>query len=205
MPSSELLATKDDAVQQSVNNAVTLNDTAISDDNTVSQSFNFGENAYPCPYDGCRRQPLATQYELTDHMLEMHLMNEVLLKPSPSGTTEELLSPFSALSSLETPVSTINEPLVQTVINDGSIDYFNSNSRELQSDQLLSELGSISDSSYRDPWGHWNDLHCKEPECVGFPVYKSAPILVEHYDSYHGFIPESLLHFSFEDIVREVI
>ncbi|CDO91974.1 unnamed protein product [Kluyveromyces dobzhanskii CBS 2104] len=48
---------------------------------------------------------------------------------------------------------------------------------------------------------HWCDLQCQDSSCNGYPSFESSMQLMEHYDEYHIYIPESLLQYSFEEKV----
>lgn len=43
----------------------------------------------------------------------------------------------------------------------------------------------------------WVSLRCQEPICHGYPPFRTSFQLLEHYDEYHIFIPESLIEYAF--------
>lgn len=104
-----------------------------------------------CPY-GCGRS-FVTETELGDHMLEKHLMSEILhneqLNMHPSGQ-------FSPLSDLDLPINDENVPVA------------------------------------------WQDHKCKEEQCQGYDAFPDTTSLIQHYDTFHSFVPFSLISPVFE-------
>lgn len=106
-----------------------------------------------CPY-GCGKS-FVTETELGDHMLENHLMSEILhneqLCTHPSGQ----FSPLSDLN-LVTKATEVNIP------------------------------------------ADWQDHKCKEEQCQGYGAFPDTISLIQHYDTFHSFVPFSLISPVFE-------
>ena len=153
-------------------------------------------NTVACTYSGCTESfPTGTQ--LTDHILSFHLRSEILSIPAlrPPPAQVHLEQPATA------PPYQVADDTAQS--NDGAtlnipagpMSRVENNNISSHQTQPSSERGI-----YSAPWSNWNDLHCKEIECIGYPTYESLPHLLAHYDTYHSFVPESLFQSSFQDV-----
>lgn len=153
-------------------------------------------NTVACTYSGCTESfPIGTQ--LTDHILSFHLRSEILsipaLRPPPTQVHLEQLAtalPYQVAddTAQSNDGATLNIPAGPM----SRVENNNISSHQIQP--------SFERGIYSAPWSNWNDLHCKEIECIGYPTYESLPHLLAHYDTYHSFVPESLFQSSFQDV-----
>lgn len=82
---------------------------------------------------------------------------------------------------------------------------FNAPSKEALNEHVL-ELHLIHEILDQNPPlqtpPHWDNLQCQDSSCSGYPSFQSSLELLEHYDEYHIYIPESLLKYSFEENIN---
>lgn len=146
-----------------------------------------------CTYNGCK-ESFPVEVELTNHILDVHLRSEILsspiLRPAPVQTSTEDLTPISLSQTSDDASQNGDEVTVSSQTDSMS---------GLESDDTNHHTQSSSrQGPYSAPWDNWDSLYCKEVECAGYPKYESLCHLLEHYDRYHTFVPESLVQCSFQ-------
>jgi len=157
----------------------------------LSRHLKTHPSEFKCPYE-CDKSFLTNQ-ELSDHMLSEHVMNDIVDIVSHQNKTESLIKDLQfQLDYPDLPnipdfkiykcssSNTFIEPSFGETIpesNPSSID---------ESTQVHD---NNQDNNY---WSIWNDHHCKEPNCQGYPSYDTYQDLIFHYDEFHQFVPKSL-------------
>ncbi|CUM53441.1 uncharacterized protein AC631_00502 [Debaryomyces fabryi] len=144
---------------------------------TTSQQLARHLNTHPrdkiCPYD-CGKTFLIDE-DLIGHMLDEHVLNEIVILQESPGQKKDDNSLFSATPTLDSPGDFILQ----------------SNTR--YRDPATSSLED-SDSNivlHLKDKDSFVGLHCMEDICEGFDAYDSVFDLIQHYDEYHHFVPDS--------------
>lgn len=145
---------------------------------------------FKCPYECDESFP--TNDKLSEHMLSTHIMSDFVDANTHQMKTDETLNmlrdqlDYSGIRGIPTfEVYTSPTPKAGD-IDDGSNGY------KTVSSTSTDAYDNLNLSKGKTFWDNWDDHHCKEPNCKGYPKYNSFQDLIYHYDEYHSFIPESL-------------
>lgn len=147
---------------------------------TTSQQLSRHLNTHPrdkfCPYN-CGKAFLIDE-DLIGHMLDGHVLNEIVTLHDISGQKGHHNSSFSVPSTLDS----VHDSILQS----------NTNNKATTTSSL--EDGDSSIVLHLKDKHSLANLHCMEDICEGFDPYDSVFDLIQHYDESHHFVPGSYFH-----------
>lgn len=127
-----------------------------------------------CPYEDCNAQVKPNE-DLINHLLCNHLSSKVLTDVEINNIDADVGIPTPKSDTSSSYNASIED---KTIINEGINDLGNSLCQK---------------SNYID----WNSCKCKELHCPNASQTFQLLDLIEHYDQEHGFIPSSLVKYSY--------
>lgn len=141
----------------------------------LSRHMNTHKKDKDCPYD-CGKSYFVDK-ELTNHILEEHLFNEIIiLQENPTSINTDHVPP-SENYTLTTTTESCNLSTSDASVTSVS--------------PLVNQESTLNLNDRFEPF---IDLYCLEDMCKGYEPFESVFEIIQHYDQLHHFVPESYFY-----------
>lgn len=119
------------------------------------------------------------------------ITNQQLLRHTKTHKPE-YLCPYDCGSRFTDGEAMTNHVLENHMNSDVLFSYPSEELSESLTDRTSDTISPSMVGSERISEDCFSNLYCKQPECVGHEAYESISHLIEHYDTYHSFVPPCL-------------